>query len=130
MNIPNLFGTHTTKDILLATQVFCDADHRNCLTEILRPITVYDPTIEQAIAAYQSTCVDPAVPKLIDPVDLYMWEALAESERQMIALIEARRAPGNMGHTAGAPWRGKTCACGLPAEWPSATPNKFLCQEH
>lgn len=28
-----------------------------------------------------------------------------------------------------APWAGQLCECGQPAEWPSARPGVFLCQE-
>lgn len=80
------------------TQI-CDADWRTkdpCLQAQGDFIST-----EEVIETWQRHYYPTPAYAIIDPVDLYMWDALADSERQMIALIEARRAPGNMGHTGG-----------------------------
>lgn len=48
----------------------CDADFRRHINS--------DPSIESIIKAYMSTLpIDPAVLKLVDLVDLYLWTVLA-----------------------------------------------------
>lgn len=80
-----------------AINVACDGDWSTLTEESIRK----NWSIEDLITQYQRWFYPTPIHSLVDPVDLYMWDALADSERQMIALIEARRAPGNMGHTGG-----------------------------
>lgn len=50
------------------------------------------PTVEALATAYQEHFYpNPQLYKIVDAYDAYLWRALAESERQMIDLINAGR---------------------------------------
>lgn len=62
----------------------CDADFRHNIS--------HNPPIESVIAAHMTTYpIAPAVAKLVDLTDLYLWSALAESELKTITMIESMR---------------------------------------
>lgn len=86
--------THAEK----AIAYWCDGDTQNSHRTILRASELNPtdgPSLEAVAAAYTRQQMGAetydAVTNLIDPFDLYLYPALADSERQMIALTESRR---------------------------------------
>jgi len=74
-----------------ALDASCNADYRTTVAAIIGNDNLANPPIETIIESFQRHYYPNPAYALVDPFDLYLWRAFADSERQMIDLIESRR---------------------------------------